>query len=166
MYGVGPRGNVNSGPVNGQSQGNDVGLCSICFGPLYVSIHDPKGKALRRRIERRYLGQLMTGCGKKWCSNEWCRNGRDNTGLESKPTNAQGTLPLVKPLLEKVLEPDSRKFFCVDETNQRRRNIAELLASEKVWELEWCIAACEAENGNLDKARQWLHDWAPKGKET
>ena len=29
------------------------------------------------------------------------------------------------------------------------------------YELEWCIAALEVENGDLDKGRQWLKDYAP-----
>ena len=37
----------------------------------------------------------------------------------------------------------------------------ELLAAEETWDLAWCIAACEAEGGNLDRAREWLSNWAP-----
>ncbi|KAH8649363.1 hypothetical protein BX600DRAFT_475002 [Xylariales sp. PMI_506] len=51
--------------------------------------------------------------------------------------------------------------FCVDETNHRRRRLAELMAAENAWDLEWCIAACEAEGPNVDKAREWLLNWAP-----
>ncbi|KAK2035261.1 ubiquitin fusion degradation protein [Colletotrichum zoysiae] len=100
LHGVGSTGAVGVGTAMGQGPGNELGLCSLCFGPLYVSMHDPEGKALRRRIERRYLSQLMTGCGKKWCGNEWCRSGRDNIGLESKGTSAQAALPLIKPLVQ------------------------------------------------------------------
>ncbi|PCD32606.1 hypothetical protein AU210_008852 [Fusarium oxysporum f. sp. radicis-cucumerinum] len=70
MFGVGSRGQVRQTASTDQAS-NDIGLCSICFGPLYVSMHDPEGKALKRRIERRYLGQLMTGCGKSHCANPW-----------------------------------------------------------------------------------------------
>ena len=36
-----------------------------------------------------------------------------------------------------------------------------MLAAEGAWEREWCIAALEAEGGDLTKARSWLADWAP-----
>ncbi|KAM0276178.1 hypothetical protein ACHAQH_007030 [Verticillium albo-atrum] len=161
LHGVGPGGAVGAGTKMGQGPGNDIGLCSLCFGPLYVSMHDPEGKALRRRIERRYLSQMMTGCGKTWCANEWCKTGRANTALEAKPASAQAVLPMVKPLVESVTRLEDALFFCVDERNQRSRKLAEMIASENVWEREWCIAACEASAGDLDKARDWLNNWAP-----
>lgn len=159
LHGVGPRGQVGA---RGQEPGNEMGLCSLCFGPLYVSMHDPEGKALRRRIERRYLGQLMTGCGKKHCTNEWCKTGRANAGLEPKGSSAQAALPLVKPLLAKAAEGDAPTFFCVDEASQRRRSLATMVAAEKVWDLEWCVAAAEAEKGQVDRMRDWLQAWAPR----
>jgi len=161
LHGVGPRGQINGGTRIGQGPGNDLGLCSLCFSPLYVSMHDPEGKALRRRIERRYLTQLMTGCGKKWCFNEWCKTGRANRGLEKLGSSASAALPLVKPLLEGIKDHRQSMHFCVDESTQRKKTMAGLLAAEGVWELEWCIAALEAEGADLTKARGWLNDWAP-----
>jgi hypothetical protein len=161
LHGVGPRGQINGGTRMGQGPGNDLGLCSLCFSPLYVSMHDPEGKALRRRIERRYLTQLMVGCGKKWCFNEWCKTGRANRGLEKLGASAAAALPLVKPLLEDIRDHSQPIHFCVDETTQRKKTMAGLLAAEGVWELEWCIAALEAEGADLNKARGWLNDWAP-----
>ncbi|KAM9874577.1 ubiquitin fusion degradation protein [Verticillium dahliae] len=161
LHGVGPLGAVGAGTTMGQGPSNDIGLCSLCFGPLYVSMHDPRGKALRRRIERRYLSQMMTGCGKSWCANQWCKTGRANAALEAKAASAQAVLPLVKPLVENVPLLDEPLFFCVDERNQTSRKLATVLASDNVWEQEWCIAACEAAAGDLGKAREWLHDWAP-----
>ena len=161
LHGVGPRGAMGSGTAMGQGPGNDLGLCSICFGPLYVSMHDPEGKALRRRIERRYLAQLMTGCGKQWCSNEWCRSGRTNLGLEAKGTSAQATLPVVKGLMKSIADRQDPFYFCVDEASQRRRRLAGLVAEERAWDLEWCVAACEAGSGDLVKTREWLSNWAP-----
>lgn len=160
LHGVGSRGRVGSATRMGQGPGNELGLCSLCFGPLYVSMHDPEGRALRRRVERRYLSQLMKGCQKAGCRNEWCRTGRKNLGLEELGTSAAAALPLVKPLLEAVNRPSEPMHFCVDETTMKRRKMAEMLAAEGVWELEWCIAAFEAE-GDLTKARAWLADWAP-----
>ncbi|KAL8645327.1 MAG: hypothetical protein Q9226_007354, partial [Calogaya cf. arnoldii] len=61
---------------------NGAQICSTCFGPLYSTTYDPEGKALKRRVERRYLTQLMTGCGKPWCRNGQCKTGRLNQGQE------------------------------------------------------------------------------------
>ncbi|KAG5936751.1 hypothetical protein E4U53_000156 [Claviceps sorghi] len=162
LHGAGPKGQLGAGTCQGQGPSNDMGLCSICFAPLYVSMHDPENKALRRRIERRYLGQMMTGCGKSHCTNEWCKTGRANVGVEAKGSSASAALPLVKPLLDKASSAEGDMYFCVDETSQKRRSLAEQLSAEKVWDLEWCIAAAEAEKGNLDRMRDWLQAWAPR----
>jgi hypothetical protein len=124
-------------------------------------MHDPEGKALKRRIERRYLGQLMTGCGKSHCANPWCKTGRANAGLEAKPSSAREVLPLVKPLLGDVTNMDAPLWFCTDEGSQRGRKLAEMMAEEGVWDVEWCIAAAEAEKGSLERMRDWLQAWAP-----
>lgn len=162
LHGVGPRGQVGVKTSEGQGPGNDLGLCSLCFGPLYASMYDPDGKALRRRIERRYLQQLMTGCGKAHCANDWCKAGRAKTGLEAKGSSARAALPLVKPLLEGVADHGEPMFFCVDELSQKRRRVAEMVAAEKVWSLAWCVAAAEAERGDAGKMRDWLQAWAPR----
>lgn len=161
LDGVGPRGQVGAGTKMGQGPGNDLGLCSICFSPLYASMHDPQGKALRRRVERRYLAQLMTGCGKQWCANEWCKTGRKNLGLEPKATGAAPLMAEIKPLVQDVDDKSKPMFFCVDEGGQKRRMVADVLATEGIWDLEWCVAAAEAEGPKLDKAREWLKNWAP-----
>ncbi|RYP65057.1 hypothetical protein DL771_008478 [Monosporascus sp. 5C6A] len=161
LHGVGKHGAVGTATQMGQGPGNDIGLCSLCFTPLYVSLHDPEGKALRRRVERRYLTQMMRGCGKKWCANPWCKTGRSNANLEARGSSAQAVLPLVKPLVESFRDKSEPMYFCVDETNQRRRRLAELLAADGVWDLEWCVAACEAEGANPDRASEWLANWAP-----
>ncbi|KAF1842387.1 ubiquitin fusion degradation protein-like protein [Cucurbitaria berberidis CBS 394.84] len=166
-------GDTRSGTRKGQGPGNEIGLCSVCFGPLYVSLHDPEGKALRRRIERRYLSQLLTGCGKAWCRNEYCRSGRKNLGQADKSMPTKDAIPLVKQFLEGM---DGRGYstplhFCVDERSQKSRTLAEMLGAEKGIEgkggfgLEWCVAALEAEGGDLDRARNWLKGWAPQRSE-
>jgi hypothetical protein len=164
-------GDTRAGTRMGQGPGNDVGLCSVCFGPLYVSMHDPENKALKRRIERRYLQQLVTGCGKPWCRNEFCKTGRKNLGLNFNFTT-KDALPMVKPFLDGLLQPQSANptplHFCTEDSSQGRRNLAELLAAEDMgagakggFGFEWCLGALEAENGSLDGARQWLKNWAP-----
>jgi hypothetical protein len=167
--GASKTGDTRSGTRKGQGPGNEVGLCSVCFGPLYVSLYDPEGKALRRRIERRYLSQLLTGCGKAWCKNEFCRTGRKNMGQGDKPVPTKEAIPIVKPYLEGM---DGKGYvtplhFCADEASQRRRAVAEMLSAETGvdgkggFALEWCVAALEAEGGDLEKARAWLKGWAP-----
>ncbi|KAI4849877.1 ubiquitin fusion degradation protein [Aureobasidium sp. EXF-8845] len=147
--------------------GNDIGLCAACFGPLYVSNYDPENKALKRRIERRYLTQLLTGCGKSWCRNTFCKTGRTNTG-EGGAMSTKDALPLIKPYVNAIITPAETKplHFCVDEASQTRRTLAELMKEEsgmkgEVYSLPWCIGALEAENGQADKAREWLGNWAP-----
>jgi hypothetical protein len=171
--GANKMGDTRAGTRKGQGPGNEIGLCSVCFGPLYVSLHDPEGKALRRRIERRYLSQLLTGCGKTWCRNEYCRTGRKNLGQGDKSVPTKEAIPLVKPFLEGM---DGRGWstvlhFCTDERSQKSRSLAEMMAAEKGMEgkggygLEWCCAALEAEGGDLEKARSWLKGWAPQRSE-
>ncbi|KAF9892381.1 hypothetical protein FE257_002158 [Aspergillus nanangensis] len=168
------------------SSGTDtLGLCSICFGPFYVDTYDPEGKALRRRIERRYLSQMMTGCGKPWCQNFYCKNGRkaspsvdNDDGAASTSMSAANILAMVRPLIAAI---DSQRsvpniapfYFCADQVGQQRRVLAEMLAAEdtavtngKAYELPWCVAAVEATSGDLSKAREWLENWAPSRGES
>lgn len=162
-------GDTRAGTRMGQGPGNDVGLCSVCYGPLYVSTHDPEGKALKRRIERRYLQQLLTGCGRNWCRNEYCKSGRQNLEI-GDGVSTKDALPMIKPFLEGLLGNATPLHFCTDEGSQRRRNLAGLLAAEDGggvgnggYAVEWCVGALEAMGGDLDGARGWLKNWA-KGR--
>ncbi|KAI7153882.1 ubiquitin fusion degradation protein [Hortaea werneckii] len=176
-------GDTRAGSRMGQGSGNDIGLCSTCFGPLYVSMHDPEGKALRRRIERRYLQQLVTGCGKPWCRNEFCKVGRKNLDLEGNNITTKDALPMIKPFLQGLEkgEASTPLHFCVDERSQQQRALAGMLAAEDGgagltgggtagggkggYGFEWCVGALEAEAGDLDLARQWLRNYAPARSE-
>jgi ubiquitin fusion degradation protein UFD1/E3A ubiquitin ligase-like protein len=149
--------------------GEGLNLCPKCFGPLYVAVHDPDGKALRRRVERRYLTQLVTGCGKSWCANKTCRTGRNNIGLPEQGKSIREAMPLVKPVVDALVSQAENRSeeavelsFCVDEGCQRARNVAEMLAAEGVFGLAWCVGAVEATAGDLRSAREWLGNWAPK----
>ncbi|SMY20770.1 unnamed protein product [Zymoseptoria tritici ST99CH_1A5] len=163
-------GDTRAGTKMGQGPGNDVGLCSVCFGPLYVSMYDPENKALKRRVERRYLQQLGTGCGKTWCNNEFCKTGRTSKGIGAA-VSTKDAIPMVKPFLDGLLQPAGQGqtglHFCVNEQSQKRRGMAELLAAEDGgpmgkggFSLEWCVGALEAEKGHLGEARGWLRNWA------
>ncbi|KAM5456871.1 hypothetical protein MaudCBS49596_001112 [Microsporum audouinii] len=173
---------INGPNSNQRNLTNDtLGLCKVCFGPLYVDVYDPEGKALRRRIERKYLSQMLTGCGKPWCRNKYCKTGRANSNIDAGATFiSKDIISMTKPLVEGVsIGPTkvntSPLYFCTDETTQRRRELAEVLAAEGVvgtethtesYEMEWCIAALESTNGDVFKASEWLHNWAPKKGET
>ncbi|ERF72424.1 hypothetical protein EPUS_06053 [Endocarpon pusillum Z07020] len=152
-----------------------LGLCDECFGPLYVTSYDPEGKALKRRVERRMLQQLMAGCGKTWCRNaEFCRTARSNISGEDRGLSAKEALPLVKPVIDHLDSGDSL-FFCVDEASQCRREIARLLAETETdaeYEPEWWVRALEevrAGTGSeaeleekVVRAREWLGKNAPR----
>ncbi|KAL1836323.1 hypothetical protein VTJ49DRAFT_5307 [Mycothermus thermophilus] len=157
----GLKGGGNGGRTVIQDPGNDLGLCAMCFAPLFVAMHDPDGKAMRRRIERRYVTQMIRGCGNVWCRNEYCKTGRKNLGLEERGATVKEALEVIKPLLGEIRDYERNMHFCVEERAQRRREMAEMLAAEGVYDLEWCIAALEAEDGDVVAARGWLGNWAP-----
>ena len=128
---------------------------------------------MRRRIERRYLTQLTTGCKRPFCRNEFCKFGRQTRGLPSNITIKEG-VPLVKTVIDALApgETDSPLHFCVDEGAQKRRGLAELLAADETigfgkggYAFEWCLGALEAEKSDLEAARKWLQDWAPTRSE-
>ncbi|KAI4096655.1 MAG: hypothetical protein LQ344_000795 [Seirophora lacunosa] len=177
--------------VKPQGEGdNELGVCSTCFGPLYANTYDPTGKQLRRRVERRYLGQFLTGCGKGWCRNEWCRAGREQLGLGAVEGSKEAGVR-IRGLLDRG---EGGSFFCTDEASQRRREVGQMVAAERgegdgavvgsvrdddgagdvvgggvkggEYEVEWCVNALEVEGGDLLKARGWLKDWAPTREES
>ena len=142
-----------------------LGLCSECFGPLYVTNHDPEGKALRRRIERRLLTQLVGGCGKSWCRNDgWCKTGHRNVNSGTERTlTTKDALVLVRPIMDQLVKGDGTSLrFCVDEASQQRRLLAEMLAGGDEYELEWCVKSLEETHNDLAAATEWLASRAPK----
>lgn len=174
-----------NGQIRSQPPRNELGVCDTCFGPLYVSMYDPDGKALKRRVERKYLTQLLTGCGQSWCRNEYCKVGRSNLELAKPGGNitSKEALSMVKPALDKLKDGNTSLHFCTDKASQTRRALAEMLSAEGAddagkegrndakipgggYQLEWCVAALEKEAGDVDRARAWLKDWAPTRAET
>lgn len=172
-----------TGEVMHQPLQNELGLCNSCFGPLYVSMYDPDGKALKRRVERKYLMQLLTGCGQSWCGNEFCKTGRKNLALDrpGEPITSKEALGMIKPYMDRLKDFSIPVSFCTDEVSQRRRVLAEMLSAERDmglvkgiqrqsggcgYELEWCIAALVVMGGDLDRSKGWLKDCAPTREET
>jgi hypothetical protein len=147
----------------GQGPGNPLGVCSICFSPLYANVYDPDNSRLKRRIERNYIRQLIQGCGKPHCQNLQCKTGKANiAGEKPQPMTTQEAMPLVKPLVDTALVKTEAMYLCTDDVSQKRRKLAELLEAEGQYQLEFCVAALEAESGKLDGARTWLANWAPR----
>lgn len=161
LDGLGPKGDVK----RAQLSRNEIGLCDPCFGPLYISTFDPDLKALKRRVERRYLTQFLTGCGNDFCRNEFCRTARQYLGLKNY-TSKEAT-GVIKPILAQLTDGDASLHFCTDEASQKRRLLAGMIAAEQGeggnggYDLGWCVAALENEDGDLGKARNWLRNWAP-----
>lgn len=158
--------NQNCGRTVDSRADTSLGLCPICYGPLYVDTYDPEGKALRRRIERRYLSQMMTGCGKPWCRNKYCKTSNpDEVKSVSPVTATRGLVDAVFTTTTTTTPNTAPFYFCTDQTGQQRRGIAEMLAAQptsqtgKSYEMPWCVAAVEA-TGDLDAAREWLGQWA------
>ncbi|KAG9248778.1 hypothetical protein BJ878DRAFT_411916 [Calycina marina] len=161
LEGVGKNGEIGAANRMGQGSGNELGVCSICYGPLYVNMYDPENKAMRRRVERRYVSQLVTGCGKAWCMNTgWCKTAKSKI-KKPPPMTTKDASPIVKPLLDSLWNMEAAIYFCIDEGSQKRRKTAEMLSAEGLYELEWCIASLEGGGGGLDNARTWLANWAP-----
>lgn len=169
--------NVNCGRTLKTPKGSPLGLCNICFAPLYTDAHDPEGKSLKRRIERRYLSQMLTGCGKTWCRNAFCKTGHERSSASGSvlPTSSKDILQIVKPLIDPIntkppltesgLDAQVPFYLCADETSQQRRLLGEMLAAENVYDIRWCLAALEGGGGDLEKAREWLSSWAPRKDE-
>ena len=141
-----------------------MGLCNEDFAPLYSTSHDPDGKILRRRIERRLLQQLIGGCGKSWCKNEeWCKTGYKNASGKDRVLTAKDALPTIKPVMAELAKGDTSSLsFCVDEGTQSRYQNGKVLAQVGEYELEWCIKALEECKGDMNAAQTWLSDHAPK----
>ena len=144
--------------------GNELGLCAICYGPMYApGVYDPPPyKHLRRRVERKLLVQGVTGCGRAHCTNIWCRTGRSNLALPEIVGGIQEVKKVfVKPLFDawdgsgtsSSSSLDSMSSgglrLCVDEVTQKRRELAQVLVDSggdsdgEEWELQWVCRGVE-----------------------
>ncbi|KAJ6257076.1 Ubiquitin fusion degradation protein [Drechslerella dactyloides] len=164
------------------SSEEQLGLCSVCYGPLYSVNYDPTGATLSRRAELRYLTQLLRGCGKPGCTNEMCKTGRANR----KPPLPAITSKEATPVVKSLVTVDGLQggytshplHFCVDEATQKRKNIAEMLSyaddsdGKGGWAIEWCTKAVEVADAEVsdetelvNKARDWLEKFAVRRDE-
>ncbi|KAJ2558048.1 hypothetical protein EV175_000988 [Coemansia sp. RSA 1933] len=91
-----------------RSSGNPLGLCAMCYGPLYASIYDPGYMKLLRRLRRLLYLQMARGCGNTTCSNRglYCATGLSDAEINAKADiiidaytplvrNTEGTQPTV-----------------------------------------------------------------------
>ncbi len=70
---------------------------------------------------------------------------------------------MIKPIVNDLTSGVTTSMvFCVDEGSQSRRNLAGMISGEGEYELEWCVKAVQEEKGDLDRAREWLKNRAPK----
>lgn len=153
---------------------NALGLCDLCFGPVYISQEDPKNLKLQSRIERKYMLQLTRGCGFTWCSNINCRT--YNKGKFSKmshkeiytyvreelfPFIASPTLPINS---DRVTHSPNRLWFCVNEAIQSRTNIANVLLDTGEYSPLLIYKAVNEAEANLPSAENWLLENAIKEK--
>lgn len=139
-----PRKCANDNCTHTPSASNALELCAECFGPLYSNQDDPQGAKLRSRIKRRYMAQLMTGCGKSWCRNVKCAT---CTGNKLDFSQAAANAPAPEA---------SVHHFCVSEVQQQRRNMVDSLECEGDYDVAWLCKAVDVAAGDLSKARSWL----------
>ncbi|KAK6537669.1 hypothetical protein TWF694_011843 [Orbilia ellipsospora] len=161
---------------------NELGLCTVCFGPLNITEHDPNHSKLSRRTELRYLTQLLKGCGKLWCTNEMCKTGRANRKPPLPVLSSKESTAAVKPLVavEGLLSGYTSfpLHFCVDSDTQKRKNVAEMLSfaddsqGKGGWAVEWCTKAVESVSHDAtdevdlaNKAKDWLEKFAVRRNE-
>lgn len=143
--------NRNCPQIIDPSANASLGLCPLCFGPLYSSVDDFDGSKLQGRVERRYLIQLSRGCGKGWCQNKFCRTG---SGIQRTVKEA---LPVAAELME-TAKTNGEFWFCVDELMTRK---AMFVYEDGVYERGWrgmAIMRC----ATVADAEHWLERHASK----
>ncbi|KAJ2797908.1 hypothetical protein H4R20_005015 [Coemansia guatemalensis] len=81
---------------------NLLGLCSICFGPLYSGQYDPGNQKLLKRLARNLHMQLTSGCGSASCRNTHCASGRANAIADASaaPLSQTEAAAMLVPVLK------------------------------------------------------------------
>lgn len=139
------------------SSPSTLGLCTMCFGPLHSTIHDPTGSRLKMRVERRYVIQLTRGCGRPSCT---------NTSACATANPVKLPMPQVMQRvkeLQQQLDEQKVLMFCVDEMTTKRKMFVDFLAEgEQIYSREWVAKAIEETKGSESNARKWLETNAIK----
>jgi len=140
--------NINCTRARGD---NPLGLCTICFGPLYSPLHDPVHRRLQSRLERKLLTQLMSGCGQAHCGNApHCA-----TAL-GRSVGMSEAMKVIREQVNGMLREDVQFHVCVDEVVQRKAFLSGMIAAEGVYGMEWARKAVEDAKGDISRARAWL----------
>lgn len=139
---------------------NPLGLCDVCFGPLYSPARDPDGKMLSAKLERRYVLAMKNGCHWRGCPNELCRSSPQFTQgalsgmaeivrcaraqLNAAAADAAADTPENAPA-EAPRTPRSLRL-CVDESAAVRMRIVDMLS--KKYSFPWrCRAVAASATG-------------------
>lgn len=141
---------------------NEFGLCDVCFGPSFSTVHDPTNAKLQARLERRYVIQLTKGCGSTWCKNAECKS----SGLSKSRSMGEIVKHVKEDLLTHVptlplnkgLDVGTPAYsFCVDGSMTKKKLLLDWLSEEGVYSYNWC---CDAVNHESDEqtARRWLQE--------
>lgn len=148
--------------VNGAVSSNELGLCEMCYGPLYASVLDPTNIKLQNRIERKYMIQLTKGCGNAWCTNVECATGNAIKGsIKELLGHIQNDLlvRIAQPQLpinsKRIAKPPTAVWFCLNESVHKRKELVEQLLSEGRYSLEMIYKAVGTQNGE-EATRTWL----------
>lgn len=148
------------------SNANDLSLCELCYGPLYIQDYDPSNLKLQQRIERKYMLQLTKGCGNDWCNNEYCLTNSSTLKMRTFKEKLQilnqslflnikfPSLPINK---SKQVSSINKFWFCVNESVLKRKVIYELIACEKEYPSEIILKAVNNFTDELG-ARTWLNN--------
>ncbi|CAO3637227.1 unnamed protein product [Mucor hiemalis] len=154
----------NRNCIRPRANKNRLSFCQYCFGPFWITEDDPKNVKLIQRVVRKSHSQLTVGCGNGWCRNKHCATATKEP--KDATTAASLLIPMIKSLPRELAlsNPNPELYFCVDEATTRKKFLAELLASESEgkYELGWCVRAIESEQEDLDRAKTWLDNHAPR----
>ncbi|KAG7664922.1 uncharacterized protein J8A68_001560 [[Candida] subhashii] len=155
--------------IKSEDPGNELGLCDICYGPLYIQQNDPNHLKLQIRIERKYMIQLSKGCGNHWCNNEYCKTGNKRQ-IEGKSFRELMEL-LNQKLFKFIISPRlpinksqvelsasaNKMWFCVNESVSNKKVLFDLLKSEGEYEEEIIYKAIN-DNNDEYSIRSWLQE--------
>ncbi|CUM65038.1 uncharacterized protein PRCAT00002657001 [Priceomyces carsonii] len=145
---------------------NELNLCDMCYGPLYVQQHDPTNIKLQSRIERRYMLQLSRGCKNLWCSNAYCITGNPRSSEFGGKSIKEIHALIINHLLVYISSPvlplnRNRKtylnqlWFCVNESTLDKNHLVSILQAEEQYGDEMIYKAVN-EASTESEIRSWL----------
>jgi hypothetical protein len=144
---------------------NDLELCDLCYGPLYIQDHDPNKMKLQQRLERKYMLQLTKGCGNEWCNNEYCAQ---NVSIKQKTIKEKLQLlhdtlfininhPKLPINKTKTITSVNKFWFCVNESMLHKLVLFAVMNSEDEYAPEMIYKAISQLNSE-EQCRAWLSE--------